>query len=262
MIRAIFFDIDGTLVSFKTHRIPESAYQALETLREQGIKLFIATGRHRSNITPVESFRFDGYITMNGGYYLDNTGEVIYKQYIPNEDIEQLIRLQQGPERFSCIIAKEKELFVNFEDDSLLKFREMLDIDIPPILPFEDWSREARGGVLQLIAFWKSEEESRIMQLLPGCNAMRWNPLFADVVPKGVNKQEGIDRILDHYGISLAETMAFGDGGNDMSMLQHVAVGIAMGNAREEVKKAADYVTDSVDENGIRNALKHFGLIK
>ncbi|MDR0348571.1 MAG: HAD hydrolase family protein, partial [Tannerella sp.] len=68
-------------------------------------------------------------------------------------------------------------------------------------------------------------------------------------------------RILEHYGISLSETMAFGDGGNDIPMLQHVACGIAMGNASDEVKAVAGYVTDSVDDDGLTNALRHFGLI-
>ena len=70
-----------------------------------------------------------------------------------------------------------------------------------------------------------------------------------------------VDKIIEYFGISLNETMAFGDGGNDISMLQHAGLGVAMGNAKEEVKQKADYVTTSVDEDGIANALKHFGII-
>lgn len=90
---------------------------------------------------------------------------------------------------------------------------------------------------------------------------MRWNPLFADVVPAGVDKAEGIDRLLARFRIGLDETMAFGDGGNDIPMLRHVGTGVAMGNADEAVKAEADYVTTSVDEEGIARALRHFGLI-
>ena len=71
----------------------------------------------------------------------------------------------------------------------------------------------------------------------------------------------GIDKIIEHYGISLHETMAFGDGGNDMAMLRHAGIGVAMGNAGDEVKEAADYVTDSVDDDGVMNALRHFDVI-
>ena len=74
------------------------------------------------------------------------------------------------------------------------------------------------------------------MSVLPHCEATRWNPLFADVVPRGSSKAVGIDKIIEHYGISLHETMAFGDGGNDMAMLRHAGIGVAMGNAGDEVK--------------------------
>ena len=104
-------------------------------------------------------------------------------------------------------------------------------------------------------------ELERIMSVLPNCEATRWNPLFADVVPKGSNKAIGIDQMIRHYGISLDETMAFGDGGNDLAMLRHAAIGVAMGNSVDEVREGADYVTTSVDEDGIYNALKHYGLI-
>ena len=84
---------------------------------------------------------------------------------------------------------------------------------------------------------------------------------FPDVIPKGSSKQVGVDKMLDYFGISLDESMAFGDGGNDVLMLKHVGIGVAMGNAEDEVKRAADYVTDSVDEDGVEKALRHFGVI-
>ena len=67
--------------------------------------------------------------------------------------------------------------------------------------------------------------------------------------------------MIEPFGFQLSETMAFGDGGNDISMLRHAAIGVAMGNAKEDVKEAADYVTTSVDEDGIKKALQHFGVI-
>ena len=85
--------------------------------------------------------------------------------------------------------------------------------------------------------------------------------MFADVIPAGSSKAVGIDKMLAYFGIPLADTMAFGDGGNDVSMLRHVGIGVAMGNAGDEARRAADYVTTSVDEDGILNALRHFGVI-
>lgn len=67
--------------------------------------------------------------------------------------------------------------------------------------------------------------------------------------------------MIAHFGLKLEETMSFGDGGNDISMLRHAAIGVAMGNAKDDVKQMADYITASVDEDGIAKALKHFGVI-
>ena len=103
--------------------------------------------------------------------------------------------------------------------------------------------------------------EQSILPAIPNCELGRWHPAFVDVTAKGNTKQRGIDEIIRHFGIRLDETMAFGDGGNDISMLRHAGIGVAMGNANESVKSVADYVTTSVDNNGIANALKHFEIV-
>lgn len=98
-------------------------------------------------------------------------------------------------------------------------------------------------------------------ELMPDCVSMRWHPLFTDVIAAGVSKSIGIDKVLAYEGLSLEDAMAFGDGGNDLSMIQHVPYGVAMGNACDELKAIANYVTDDVDHDGIAKALYHFGLI-
>ncbi len=258
MVKAVFFDIDGTLVSFKTHAMPASTERALDMLREKGVKLFISTGRQFRSINNLGSRHFDGYITLNGDCCLVGEGKVIYKHPIPQEDIESLIRYQEEVEEFPCALVEEDGLYQNYINDSVKELYGMLNFPYPPLRPL----RGNKGKeVYQLIAFFTPGQESRIMAVLPGCEATRWNNLFADVVPKGSNKAIGIDKIIAYYGISLDETMAFGDGGNDVAMLRHAGIGVAMGNAGAEVKEAADYVTTSVDEDGIMNALRHFNVI-
>lgn len=263
MIKALFFDIDGTLVSFATHAIPSSTREALEQLRQRGVKLFIASGRHPTDIFPVSDFPFDGYIALNGGYCLAGRDEVVFRRTIDPTDIERMIDRQRGPEAFACVLAGEHELSLNFVDERVVRVRKLVETDNPAaVLPFEAWCAAARRGVMQLIAFFGPKEEPRLMrEVFPHCRSMRWNPLFTDIVPEGVNKAEGIDRLLSRFGIGLNETMAFGDGGNDIPMLEHVGVAVAMGNAAPEVKRAANYVTTSVDDHGIARALRHFGLI-
>ena len=86
MIKAVFFDIDGTLVSFKTHRVPDSTKRAIAILRAKGIRVLIASGRQLLAINNLEDLQFDGYVTLNGGYCI--VGEqVIYKHSMPSEDM-------------------------------------------------------------------------------------------------------------------------------------------------------------------------------
>ena len=115
--------------------------------------------------------------------------------------------------------------------------------------------------VIQMTPFITEEEEKEIRPSIPTCEVGRWFPAFADITAKGDTKQKGIDEIIRYFDIKLEETMAFGDGGNDISMLRHAAIGIAMGQAKEDVKAAADYVTAPIDEDGISKAMKHFGII-
>ena len=257
MIKAVFFDIDGTLVSFQTHEVPASTIEALAALRAKGVKVFIATGRQKGSINNLGSLEFDGYVTLNGGYCLADE-QVIYKHAIPSEDIVSLIRYQQEVKRFPCALVEEDGLFQNYIDENAERLYGLLNFPHPPIRPLEE---NTGKDVFQLIAFFDEEEEERIMAALPHCEATRWNPLFADVVPKGSNKAIGFDKIIAHYGIALEETMAFGDGGNDVEMLRHVGIGVAMGNAAADVQAAADWVTTNVDEDGILNALKKFSVI-
>ena len=97
-----------------------------------------------------------------------------------------------------------------------------------------------------------------MLTYLTGSISCRWYPAFADVTAKNANKGNGLLDMIAHQGIHIEETMAFGDGGNDISIIEKAGIGIAMGNANQIVKSHADYITSSVDENGIYNALQHF----
>lgn len=258
MIKAVFFDIDGTLVSFRTHSIPPSTLQAVQRIREKGIKVFIATGRPRPFITNLGGFPYDGLLCANGASCLDIDGTCFHKNPIPHDDIERLVEMQ-GHHPIPLILADNNDIFIvgmEARQQEVTTVMSMLDIKIPATRPIQD---ALQMDVVQAVAFFHPDEEEMIMgEVLKGSDANRWHYTFADCVAKGTNKGAGIDIMLQHYGIDLSETMAFGDGGNDIEMLQHVAVGVAMGNASDDVKAAADYVTSSVDEDGIANALAHF----
>ena len=115
--------------------------------------------------------------------------------------------------------------------------------------------------ILQLTPFFPESYEAELMSRLPGCTSGRWHPAFTDITAKGADKGEGILTLSARLGLDARYTMAFGDGGNDTSMIKAAGIGVAMGNALESLKREADYTTTSVDDDGILNALRHFGIV-
>lgn len=258
MTKAIFFDIDGTLVSFQTHRISPAVLTALDRLRKKGVKLFLATGRHRSAIGPAaDAFSFDGFITINGQYCFTE-GQVLRKSPIAPAVVAQQVELLEVTKAPCLFLSESGTLFVN-PDPRADVFPQQLAHPLPdPVPPSQVMDHE----IFQLTAFFTREEESAAgPRFFPGLEVMRWHPAFVDVIAPGGGKDRGMDAILNHFGIALEDTMAFGDGENDLPMLRHAHIGVAMGNADRFVQSQADYVTRSVDEDGILTALEHFGLL-
>lgn len=261
MIKAIFFDIDGTLVSFNTHEIPQSTKKCLEKLREKGIKLFISTGRSPQMLEVLKKvidFEFDGYVTINGQYCLVD-GKEVHSMKIPVESLEKMIPYIDE-KNIACEFVEIDYMYINRIDDRVKELREYLGNTILSSR-IENLDRIYKNDVYQLCAYIKDSEEEEFLSHLPNCKAVRWNPLFADIIPSSGGKDIGIKKILEYLGIKREECMAFGDGGNDISMLKYVGIGVAMGNAGDDVKKVADYVTESVDDNGIKNALEKFKVL-
>lgn len=257
MIKAIFFDIDGTLVSYKTHEIPQSTVNALYQLKKNGIKVFIATGRGKDGLAVLNDFPFDGYITLNGQYCYIDPNHKIYENTIVKEDLQALLKYLEK-DAFPCGFTEENTKYFNYRDQRVDDLHAITHNDDHPA---GDCRHVVDHKVYQVMCFVDEEQEKELLKVMPHCIASRWYPTFCDVSPIGGTKQLGIDKFLEYYHLDLSETMAFGDGGNDKAMLNHVAVSVAMGNANEDLKEIATYVTDSVDNDGIYNALKHFQLI-
>ena len=245
--KAIFLDVDGTLVSFDTHRVPQSAIEALQQVHESGIKIIIATGRAFTDLHELEEIPYDAVIALNGADCVLRDGTPISRKQIPEKDFQRVLVLAQHY-GFALAIETNKGIFVN---------------ELNPTPPVADIEKEFMGGeCCQLCIYCDEEMEKEVMAQLPGLSVSRWNPFFADVNVTGVNKAMGINEFASYYGFDVSGTIAFGDGGNDISMIRAAGMGIAMGGASEAVKSVADYITETVDEHGIRNALVHFGIVE
>ena len=257
MIKACFFDVDGTLVSHAQGKVPESTREGLEQLRKKGIKVFLSTGRHICELhkLPLEGLIFDGYVTLNGQLCANGDKEVIYREPLKEEDKKALLEIFEGREE-ALMLVEENRLYVNFINDTVVQAQKEITTPLPLVASYD-------GAPLYMaIAFIREEEEKRFEPLIPsGCRITRWSSGGMDIISKSGGKVAGMVKILEYYGIDKEEIMAFGDGENDMEMLQYAKIGVAMGNASPQVQAVADHVTGHIDENGLVQALRHYGLI-
>lgn len=257
MIKAIFFDVDGTLVDPATHTMPQSTVDSLRALREKGIKLFVATGRHMSMMDDVRGqFEFDGYVSVSGQFCLCGD-EVVYKNPIPRAGMEEMLRAMEE-HGFSGIFLEGKDCWLNVHDGAAQGFLEEFQVKTPPICPL---SRALENEVYQVITLLTREQEHVLLDRAEHLRCVRWHHAFVDAMPPGGGKDTGIRAVLNWAGIAPEEVMAFGDGENDLSMFSCVGTSVAMGNANDTVKGAADYVTTCVERGGVSEALKHFGIL-
>ena len=258
---ALFFDIDGTLVSMATHTIPQSTVDALEKAKAAGHKIFIATGRPLSiidNVGAVEHL-VDGYITTNGAHCIVD-GKTVNMIPIPPDEVDIVLddARQYG---YSCVVVSEHHFFVFQPHEDVDRiFRQQLNITrFDLVEPLEVVMKEP---VLQFNPFIPVEHEPVLMVKLTECLCQgRWHPEFTDITTRHADKGRALATIADHVGIPIERTVAFGDGGNDISMVERAGVGVAMGNGIAELKAVADMVTSSVDDDGVARALQELGLI-
>ena len=255
-IRAIFLDIDGTLRDFDTQRIPDSAKSALERARRAGIMLFIATGRHKLEMEEenlLEGLEFDGYVTLNGQYCYCGS-RLVHGCPVPSQDVQAVLRmLKEDP--FPCMFMEAEHMYINMADDMVKEAQAGIGTRIPPIM---DVGRAANHTIYQMVPYIGPEQERRLKQELPSCQFIRWHDGNAsDIIPMGGSKSEGIRAMIGEFGIAMEEAAAIGDGSNDVSMVKEAGLGIAMGNGKDALKEAADYVTGPVGMDGLREAVDY-----
>ena len=255
-IKAVFFDVDGTLLSHKLNDVPLSTQIALQKLRSRGILTVVATGRSMIEFSqlPVGNLDFDGYLMLNGQLLMDQSKSVYAGTSIDEGEMKVLVRIFNRKKIPFMLVGADKR-YINYVDDTVIRTQAQTKGSVPDIGEYQG------EKIYQILAFVPDEEKQVLEELLDECKITQWNDTGIDIIPKGGGKSVGIQQFLAEKGLDRSEIMAFGDGENDIDMLQFAGIGVAMGNANDTVKAAADYVTDSVDENGIENALRYFGLI-
>lgn len=258
----VFFDIDGTVMDYDTQIIPESAVEAIRLLKKNGHIPVVNTGRPIGHVdSRIRELEFSGWVCSCGMELILN-GEVIYEDYPTDEECRMILQTAHD-----CRMALQTE-----GQDSLL-----YDAQMPYPAQGQREAKRLKEQGLRVEPIQESDELGFVKYVTydtPGCDRERFlretAPYFDPIirtntlieyVKKGHSKAEGMERFLKELNIPKEETFAFGDSENDLPMFEMAGTTICMGDGLEEVKQKADYVTDAVLDDGIFNALRHFGLI-
>lgn len=271
-IKTIFLDVDGTLVADKGV-VPPSAKEAIQKARNLGHKVILCTGRAMSELYDhILEINFDGIVACGGNYVVcDN--QVLFERTIPVSDLKELYAyfdkhgIHYYAEANSGLYASEgcdaqlveiskglSSKHVHSMDmfrHHLIKGQSLIREDVTKVSflgsnhPFETLRKnfEGRFELFDLVVPLFGENSGEISIL-------------------GTDKTVGMDVILKHYQLSTQDSIAIGDGNNDLSMLNYVQMGVAMGNATELLKNVAHYITDDVNNDGLAKAFEHLNLVK
>ena len=253
--RIIFFDIDGTLVPLKEGIRPRTV-EALQKLRQNGIRLCIATGRTPMEMPKFEGVTFDALLTYNGSYCFTPERD-IFKNLIPKEDIVTLRRNAAALGR-PLALATDSRLVANGTEPDL---EEYFAIGGVKLVVADDFDEVAQGEVFQVLMGGREEEYPAILNDVTHAKIAAWWDRAVDIIPTAGGKGNGIAAVLQAYGIDKADAMAFGDGNNDLEMFGAVGTCVAMANGSADLKAAATHLCGSCAEDGIYHFCADNGLI-
>lgn len=257
--KLLFFDIDGTLWDAK-NIIPDSTKEAFVKLRKQGHLTFICSGRSRGFIRHPDLFAlgFDGVIS-GCATMIEYKDETIFYYEMNNKSVADTVNLVRSY-GFKPILEGKRFLYLDDEEFGQDPYVNKLRADMGEfILPIS--STWGKWEVSKLSCDTRNIDTRECYSILKkDFDLLIHNEDVVEVVPKGYDKSEGINRIVDFLGADHKDTIAFGDSVNDLGMLKKANIGVAMGNATEGVKAVSDYVTDAMKEDGIYKACEKFGL--
>ena len=254
-LKAAFFDVDGTLLSFKTHEVPASAIRALEELRAADVRIFLCTGRSPSLLEDVPLELFDACVTMYGAFCFAGD-EAYLRRPIERQDMEAVVaQVHEG--LYHCLFMEPDCSYVSGYDQLVRRAFDDAALDVA----VEDARVALTRDVYQLNVFVPPERNQLVLDATSKLKLSRWSPNFADAMHVDAGKGAGVRATLARWGMSPDEAVAFGDGGNDAEMFAAVGTSVCMGSAPAAVQALTTHVTEDADHDGIWNACQRLGLL-
>ena len=257
-IKIIFFDIDDTLRNSKTGFVPSTIPTAFKQLRDKGILTGIATGRGIFGVVPeIKALKPDFFVTLNGAYIEDKKCNVIYSNKIAKDKVEEYI-------------TWTKEVGIDYglvgsQAAKLSRRTEMISQAIDPIYPDLEVDPDfyQKEDIYQMWTFEEQGDDLVLPDTLASTLRMvRWHEHSSDVVPISGSKAAGVVKVADQLGLKPENVMVFGDGLNDLELFDYAGISVAMGVSHEKIKEKADYITKTLEEDGIFDALEGFGMVE
>lgn len=255
-IKIAFFDIDGTLIDPNTKKISEKILKTLMRLKEKKMILCLATGRGPIALPHFSGIEFDVYLTFNGSYCF-NSEKTIFSNPIPTEDVRQLIQNAAEIGRPVSIATKDR-LAANGADQDLIDYFAIAKLKVEVA---DDFDTVMKKDIYQVMMGCRESEYKRMMKDIRHAKITAWWDRAADIIPADGGKGKAIEKILEYYNLDKSTAIAFGDGNNDIEMLQSVGTGVAMANGSEQLKAVADDICGHVAEDGIYYYCLERGLI-
>ena len=270
--KMVCIDMDGTLLG-KSKKISKESKEVIKTIHDKGVEIVITTGRiynnaaYYSHLLGVKS----PVIAANGAIVMDkNNNKIIYENNIETDVCVRLIELLYKMNFFfhfytlDSIYCRDKLTKISTEiymtkqvgfDNLKIKYHIIKNLE-----EWKDFFKRTNGQITKCIAF--SPKPSKIIELKKELDNMEEVVYFGsgsrsvEINSRGVSKGRGVKALADYYGFKREEIVCIGDNENDISMIEYAGLGVAMGNAIDEVKELADYITDTNKENGVAKAIK------
>lgn len=255
----VFFDYDGTLAD-EANQIflpTEITRKTVAKLKEKGYAIVLATGRSKCYIPHISGF-FDGYVAANGAYSEIN-GKCLYSIEMENETLESM-KSEFDKLGLEYSFENQEALFVkNMNSERYISMLNTFEIPLNIVRPLNEGKNICKGIML----FDSDKQLEKLKKRFEGTALFYQHRTYnsADIAIPGVDKSVGVRNVIEKLGVPFENTYAFGDGANDLTMIAAVCHGVAMGESVEGTREAAEYVTDTVINEGITKAFKHFGLI-
>lgn len=259
--KALFFDIDGTLLDTVSRTVPESANRAIAIARECGHLVFVNTGRSNSELREIKTMVDpDGWL-CGCGTYLEIGGEVVYHRIMPPEQAERICE-EAATADMDCFLEGSEHCYVKTRSSRFPLGMRMRGINGIKIRYLEDGEPCGIVEKFCVLTDEKSHKERFFRQIGDQITVIDRGEGFYECVPAGHSKATAIDAVLERYGLSLEDAYVFGDSTNDIAMFEHAPNAVLMGTHDKALEPYATFVTKNVEDDGIWYAMEQLGLLK